>query len=58
MAQFDASSDMTVVAKAMSNGYAMGAVVGSSSVMEPAGQIFDPGHAGFAVLSSHEGSML
>ncbi|MCX6048077.1 MAG: aminotransferase class III-fold pyridoxal phosphate-dependent enzyme [Chloroflexi bacterium] len=32
--------DMTVVAKAMSNGYAMGAVVGSRAVMEPAGRMF------------------
>ena len=32
--------DMTVVAKAMSNGYAMGAVVGSAAVMEPAGRMF------------------
>ncbi len=32
--------DMTVVAKAMSNGYPMGAVVGSREVMEPAGQMF------------------
>jgi len=32
--------DMTVVAKAMSNGYPMGAVVGSRSVMEPAGRMF------------------
>ena len=32
--------DMTVVAKAMSNGYAMGAVVGSQAVMEPAGRMF------------------
>ncbi|MEM7033731.1 MAG: aminotransferase class III-fold pyridoxal phosphate-dependent enzyme, partial [Chloroflexota bacterium] len=32
--------DMTVVAKAMSNGYAMGAVVGSQAVMAPAGQMF------------------
>ena len=32
--------DMTVVAKAMSNGYAMGAVVGSRDVMEPAGRMF------------------
>ena len=32
--------DMTVVAKAMSNGYAMGAVVGSRAVMEPAARMF------------------
>jgi len=32
--------DMTVLAKAMSNGYPMGAVVGSREVMEPAGQMF------------------
>ena len=32
--------DMTVVAKAMSNGYPMGAVVGSKAVMEPAGRMF------------------
>ncbi len=32
--------DMTVVAKAMSNGYAMGAVVGSRDVMEPASRMF------------------
>jgi glutamate-1-semialdehyde 2,1-aminomutase len=32
--------DMTVVAKAMSNGYAMGAVVGSQAVMEPARRMF------------------
>ncbi len=32
--------DMTVVAKAMSNGYPMGAVVGSRRVMEPASQMF------------------
>ena len=32
--------DMTVHAKAMSNGYAMGAVVGSRDVMEPAGRMF------------------
>jgi glutamate-1-semialdehyde 2,1-aminomutase len=32
--------DMTVVAKAMSNGYPMGAVVGSRRVMEPAGRMF------------------
>ena len=32
--------DMTVVAKAMSNGYPMGAVVGSREVMEPAGRMF------------------
>ena len=32
--------DMTVLAKAMSNGYPMGAVVGSRAVMEPAGQMF------------------
>lgn len=32
--------DMTVVAKAMSNGYPMGAVVGSRAVMEPAGRMF------------------
>ncbi len=32
--------DMTVVAKAMSNGYPMGAVVGSREVMEPSGQMF------------------
>jgi glutamate-1-semialdehyde 2,1-aminomutase len=32
--------DMTVVAKAMSNGYPMGAVVGSRAVMESAGRMF------------------
>lgn len=32
--------DMTVVAKAMSNGYPMGAVVGSREVMEPADRMF------------------
>ena len=32
--------DMTVVAKAMSNGYPMGAVVGSCEVMEPAARMF------------------
>ena len=32
--------DMTVVAKAMSNGYPMGAVVGSQEVMEPAKRMF------------------
>ncbi len=32
--------DMTVVAKAMSNGYPMGAVVGSRAVMEPAKRMF------------------
>ena len=32
--------DMTVVAKAMSNGYAIGAVVGSREIMEPAGRMF------------------
>ncbi|MCZ6676902.1 MAG: aminotransferase class III-fold pyridoxal phosphate-dependent enzyme [Candidatus Poribacteria bacterium] len=32
--------DMTVVAKAMSNGYAMGAVVGSREAMEPASRMF------------------
>ena len=32
--------DMTVIAKCMSNGYPMGAVVGSREVMEPAGQMF------------------
>ena len=32
--------DMTVVAKAMSNGYPMGAVVGSRAIMEPAGRMF------------------
>lgn len=32
--------DMTVLAKAMSNGYPMGAVVGSRDVMEPAGRMF------------------
>ena len=32
--------DMTVVAKAMSNGYPMGAVVGSREVMEPAKRMF------------------
>jgi glutamate-1-semialdehyde 2,1-aminomutase len=32
--------DMTVVAKAMSNGYPMGAVVGSRRVMEPARRMF------------------
>lgn len=32
--------EMTVVAKAMSNGYPMGAVVGSRAVMEPAARMF------------------
>jgi glutamate-1-semialdehyde aminotransferase len=32
--------DMTVLAKAMSNGYPMGAVVGSRDVMQPAGRMF------------------
>ena len=32
--------DMTVLAKAMSNGYPMGAVVGSRAVMEAAGRMF------------------
>ena len=32
--------DMTVLAKAMSNGYPMGAVVGSRAVMEPAKKMF------------------
>jgi glutamate-1-semialdehyde 2,1-aminomutase len=32
--------DMTALAKAMGNGYAMGAVVGSREVMEPAGRMF------------------
>lgn len=32
--------DMTALAKAMSNGYAMGAVVGKRAVMEPAGRMF------------------
>lgn len=32
--------DMTVVAKAMSNGYPLGAVVGSRDVMEPAARMF------------------
>jgi glutamate-1-semialdehyde 2,1-aminomutase len=32
--------DLTVVAKSMSNGYPMGAVVGSRPVMEPAAQMF------------------
>ncbi|MEX1020590.1 MAG: aminotransferase class III-fold pyridoxal phosphate-dependent enzyme [Litorilinea sp.] len=32
--------DMTVVAKAMSNGYPLGAVVGSRAVMEPAARMF------------------
>jgi glutamate-1-semialdehyde aminotransferase len=32
--------DMTVVAKAMSNGYPMGAVVGARAVMEPAARMF------------------
>ncbi|MEM7126931.1 MAG: aminotransferase class III-fold pyridoxal phosphate-dependent enzyme [Chloroflexota bacterium] len=32
--------DMTVVAKAISNGYPMGAVVGSREVMEPAARMF------------------
>ncbi len=32
--------DMTVIAKAMSNGYPMGAVVGSREVMEPASRMF------------------
>ena len=32
--------DMTVVAKAMSNGYPMGAVVGAREVMEPASRMF------------------
>jgi glutamate-1-semialdehyde 2,1-aminomutase len=37
---FGVTPDMTVVAKAMSNGYPMGAVVGSQEVMEPAGRMF------------------
>ncbi len=36
----DVTPDMTVVAKAMSNGYPMGAVVGSRDVMEPASRMF------------------
>ena len=32
--------DMSVFAKALSNGYAMGAVVGSKEAMEPAGRMF------------------
>lgn len=32
--------DMTVVAKVMSNGYPMGAVMGSRAVMEPAARMF------------------
>ncbi|MDQ7027582.1 MAG: aminotransferase class III-fold pyridoxal phosphate-dependent enzyme [Anaerolineae bacterium] len=35
-----ATPDMTVLAKAMSNGYPMGAVVGSRDVMQPAAQMF------------------
>ena len=34
------SPDLTVLAKAMSNGYPMGAVVGSRAVMEPASRMF------------------
>jgi len=37
---FGVTPDMTVVAKAMSNGYPMGAVVGSRAVMEPAARMF------------------
>lgn len=36
----DVTPDMTVVAKAMSNGYPMGAVVGSREAMEPAARMF------------------
>ena len=36
----DITPDMTVLAKAMSNGYPMGAVVGSRAVMEPASRMF------------------
>lgn len=36
----EVTPDMTVVAKAMSNGYPMGAVVGSRTVMEPAARMF------------------
>ncbi len=36
----DVTPDMTVLAKAMSNGYPMGAVVGSRAVMEPASRMF------------------
>ena len=36
----EVTPDMTVVAKAMSNGYPMGAVVGSRDVMEPASRMF------------------
>jgi glutamate-1-semialdehyde 2,1-aminomutase len=39
-AEVGVTPDMTVVAKAISNGYAMGAVVGSRQVMEPAGRMF------------------
>ena len=37
---YGVTPDMTVVAKAMSNGYPMGAVVGSRAVMEPAARMF------------------
>jgi len=36
----DVTPDITVVAKAMSNGYPMGAVVGSRAAMEPATRMF------------------
>lgn len=36
----DVTPDMTVLAKAMSNGYPMGAVVGSRRAMEPAARMF------------------
>jgi len=36
----DVTPDMTVVAKCMSNGYPMGAVVGQRAVMEPAARMF------------------
>ena len=39
-AYLDVTPDMTVLAKAISNGYPMGAVVGSRAVMEPAGRMF------------------
>ena len=39
-AYLDVKPDMTVLAKAMSNGYPMGVVVGSRAVMEPASRMF------------------
>ena len=38
--QVGVTPDMTVVAKAMSNGYPMGAVLGARRIMEPAGRMF------------------